>query len=104
MQRTIEDKLRAALAPQHLEVANESHRHSVPPGSETHFRVVVVSERFEGMPLIRRHQTVNDIVRAELSGGVHALSMHTLTPAEWQARDGRTPASPDCRGGSKVDA
>ncbi len=55
VQQSIQTKIAAALGPSHLEVVNESHMHSVPPGSESHFRVVVVSDRFEGLPLVRRH-------------------------------------------------
>ena len=104
VQRSIETKLQGALAPAHLEVINESHMHSVPPGSESHFKVIVVSERFEGEALVARHKTVNALLRDELQGGVHALSMQTLTPAEWARRGGAVPPSPACRGGSKADA
>ncbi len=102
VQQSIQTKIAAALAPSHLEVLNESHMHSVPPGSESHFRVVVVSDRFEGQPLVRRHQTVNRILEQELENGLHALSMQTLTAAEWTRRGGQTRVSPDCRGGSKI--
>ena len=104
VQQNIETKIAAALEPSHLEVANESHMHSVPPGSESHFRVVVVSERFEGLPLVRRHQTVNQILEQELREGLHALSMQTLTAAEWTRRGGQTRASPACHGGSKAES
>ncbi len=99
VEQNIETKIAAALAPSHLEVVNESHMHSVPPGSESHFRVVVVSERFEGLPLLRRHQTINQILEQELQEGLHALSMQTLTAAEWTRRGGQTRASPACHGG-----
>ena len=102
VQQSIETKIAAALAPSHLEVVNESHMHSVPPGSESHFRVVVVSDRFEGQPLVRRHQAINQILERELEQGLHALSMQTLTGAEWTQRGGQTRASPDCRGGGKT--
>ncbi len=102
VQQTIETKITAELTPSHLEVVNESHMHSVPPGSESHFRVVVVSERFEGLPLLRRHQTINQLLERELREGVHALSMQTLTAAEWTQRGGQTRASPACHGGSKA--
>ncbi len=101
-QQTIENKITAALAPVHLEVINESHRHSVPPGSESHFKLVIVAEGFEGKRLIQRHQAVNGVLAEDLASGIHALSMETLTPAEWNARGGATLASPDCRGGSKA--
>lgn len=104
VQSTIEDKIKAALTPSHLEVINESHMHSVPPGSESHFKVVVVADSFDGQRLIARQQQVNGILADELEGPVHALTMQTLTPAEWQERGGVVPDSPDCLGGSKADA
>lgn len=97
----IEDKLRAALSPEHLEVVNESHMHSVPKGSETHFKVVVVSPRFEGLAAVRRHQLVYGTLAEELAGGVHALAITSRTPAEWAARP-EANASPLCMGGSKA--
>ena len=103
VQSTIELKLQDGFAPAHLEVANESHMHSVPPNSETHFKVVIVSDAFEGKRLVQRHQAVNATLRDEIAGPVHALSMETLTPTEWQERGGATFASPDCLGGSKAD-
>ncbi len=104
VQQQIHDQLAAALAPVHLEVANESHMHSVPPDSETHFRVVVVSEAFSGQRQVARHQKVYGLLAEQLQGPVHALALHTYSPAEWQARAGTAPASPDCLGGSKADA
>ena len=103
MQEKIETKIRTSLAPSHLQVINESHRHSVPPGSESHFKLVIVSERFEGLRLVQRHQTVNRILDQELRDGIHALSLQTLTAAEWTRREGRTLASPPCLGGSKAE-
>ena len=103
VQQSIQTKIAATLAPSHLEVVNESHMHAVPPGSESHFRVVVVSDRFEGLPLVRRHQTVNQILEREFEDGLHALSMQTLTGAEWRDRGGRTRASPACHGARKSE-
>lgn len=104
VQHTIESKVRASLDPSYLEVVNESHMHSVPPGSESHFRLVIVSDRFEGLALVGRHRKVNEILSQELRDQVHALALHTLTAAEWAARGRRTIESPACRGGSKADA
>ena len=101
MQQTIERKLAGALAPVHLEVINESNQHSVPPGSETHFKVVLVSAAFAGMRSVARHQRVYQVLAEELAGGVHALALHTWTPAEWAERTAQAPASPACMGGSK---
>jgi BolA protein len=102
IQQTIEGKLREAFAPLHLEVENESHMHNVPEGSESHFRVVIVSDRFDGKPLVQRHRAVNGSLADELQGGVHALALHTMTPEEWFAKGGKAPESPPCLGGGKA--
>ncbi|MBD3898504.1 BolA/IbaG family iron-sulfur metabolism protein [Halomonas sp. ML-15] len=99
IQAQIEDKLKT-LSPIWLTVENESHRHNVPPESETHFKVTLVSERFEGMMPVKRHQQLYALLADELAGPVHALALHPYTPDEWQARSGQRPDSPDCRGGS----
>lgn len=102
----IERKVRDALPVAHFDLQNESHRHSVPANSETHFKLVLVSEAFAGLMLVRRHQQVYQLLEAEMSKGggpVHALSLHLFTPPEWRARGGEVAASPDCRGGSKQD-
>ena len=95
----IEAKLREALAPVHLEVLNESDRHAVPAGSESHFRLRVVARAFSGQRLIERHRVVNSLLAAELAGQVHALALETLTPEEWAARGGSVHESPPCLGG-----
>lgn len=103
VQAAIESKLRDALAPSHLAVANESHMHSVPPDSETHFKVTVVSDNFSGKRKVARHQIVYGLLKEELAGPVHALALHTYDPQEWVARSETAPASPECLGGSKAD-
>ena len=102
VQQSIEAKLRDGLSPGHLQVMNESHMHSVPPNSETHFKVVVVSGNFTGMTRVARHQTINGVLAAELAGPVHALSIQAHTPEEWAARSGTVLDSPECLGGGKV--
>lgn len=99
----IEHKVRQALPVQHLDLENESHRHSVPANSETHFKLVLVSEAFGGQLPVRRHQTLYSVLSEELAGPVHALALHLFTPEEWQARQGDVADSPDCRGGSLHD-
>lgn len=98
VQRTIERKLAEALTPDHLEVVNESSNHSVPPGSETHFKVVIVSSVFEGRPLVERHRMVTRLLAEQLNTVVHALALHTFTPSQWAERGGAAD-SPACRGG-----
>jgi len=76
----------AALSPQSLEVIDESHRHAGHghhhPEGETHFRVEIVSEAFEGKSRIERHRMVNALLADELSGRVHALAIGARTPSE----------------------
>ena len=103
MQSQIEQKLLKGVTPQHLEVLNESHMHNVPPGSESHFKAVIVADAFEGLTLVRRHQTVNGILAEELRDHIHALALQTLTPAEWVERHGAIPDSPLCMGGSAAE-
>lgn len=100
-QATIERKLRDAFDPLHIEVLDESHMHNVPPGSESHFKVTLVSEAFRGQPLVQRHRAVNRVLADELAGQIHALALHTLDPDQWFERAGRVPDSPPCHGGSK---
>lgn len=101
VQQRVESKLAAALEPFHLEVVNESHMHNVPPGSESHFKVTVVSERFAGKLPLARHRMINQALAEELAGPIHALALHTLTPQEWYAKGGKVADSPPCHGGGK---
>ena len=102
IQTDIEHKIQNALRPVFLEVINESHMHNVPSGSESHFKVTVVSAEFDGKILLARHRILNQLLKDELAGSVHALSLHTLTLAEWQEKNGEITKSPPCLGGSEV--
>ena len=82
LQDIIETKIREALLPNYLEVINESHMHNVPSGSESHFKVIVVSDVFEAKSRVQRHQTMNTLLADELAGPVHALSIRAVTLAE----------------------
>jgi len=100
MQSTIESRLVASFNIEHLDVINESHMHNVAPGSESHFKVTIVCEDFDDLMLIKRHRLVNTALAEEIQQ-IHALALHTLTPAEWLARQGKVADSPNCRGGGK---
>ena len=100
MQATIEQKLAGEFETDFLRVENESHMHNVAPGSESHFKVTIVSDSFKDQMLIKRHRMVNKTLQQELQQ-IHALALHTLTPEEWQARQGVVADSPNCRGGGK---
>jgi BolA protein len=101
VQTDIETKLTEALQPAHLEVINESSNHNVPPGSESHFKVVIVSQAFDGRMLVARHRAINEILADELQHKIHALALHTYTPEEWEEVSGQAPVSPPCLGGGK---
>lgn len=101
IQEVIESKLKEAFNPDRLSVINESYMHNVPPGSESHFKVVIVSEAFEGARLIARHRQVNQVLAEELANQIHALSIHTYTADEWKEQNQLAPDSPMCLGGSK---
>ena len=100
LQEQITSRLDSRFELQHLEVINESGGHNVPAGSETHFKVVLVTPEFDGLRLLQRHRLVNETLAQQLAGGVHALAVHTYTDAEWQERFGDAPMSPPCLGGS----
>lgn len=71
----IEDYIRAGLSCDHLQVAGDGH----------HFEALIVSPEFDGKRSIARHQLVYKALGDRMKAEIHALSMKTLTPAEWQA-------------------
>lgn len=87
----IRRKLTAALAPERLEIDDDSWRHAghhheggmdARPGGESHFNLVVVSAAFEGQGRLARQRMVNAVLAEEMAGPVHALSIRALTPSE----------------------
>lgn len=86
MAERIEQRLREGLAPARLEIIDESHRHAghagARPGGETHYRVEIVAEAFEGKSRIARQRMVYALLAQEMADGVHALALKTLTPGE----------------------
>ena len=84
--KIIERKLASALAPVSVEVEDESRHHEGHaghrPGGQSHFRVYIVSDAFEGKSRVQRHRMINDALAEELAGRVHALAIHASTPAE----------------------
>jgi len=69
----VRDYIAAGLACEHLEV----------DGDGRHFFATIVSSAFEGLPRVRRHQRVYEALGDRMREQIHALSMKTLTPAEW---------------------
>ena len=91
--RRIESSLRESFAPVHLEVVDESHLHAGHAGAKAgggHFRIVLVSARFEGKIPIERQRLVYSALADEMGAEIHALSMKTLTEAEWKHRPAST--------------
>ena len=97
-------RLTEHLQPQHLEVINESGNHNVPAGSESHFKVLLVSERFADLPMLKCHRLVYGALAQELAGPVHALALHTYSPRQWADQEHPAPESPACHGGEKGDS
>ncbi|SFB24397.1 BolA protein [Rhizobium sp. NFR07] len=83
----IEATLRDNLAPERLEVIDESHHHAghqpnITGDGETHMRVRIVTAKFAGMSRIDRHRTVNALLKSELDAGLHALAVEAAAPGE----------------------
>jgi len=102
MQTHIEQRLSEAFSPTHLSVTNESHKHSVPKNSETHFNVIIISASFENLSRVKRHRAVHEALDHALKNGVHALTLKLLTPKEFADAGGEVShKAPPCMGGSK---
>jgi BolA protein len=98
MQEQLEDVLSQALTPQVMYVDNESHLHSSGKGNNSHFKITLVADAFQGLTLVARHRAVQAVLRGKTEG-IHALGLHTYTPEEWLARGEEEPDSPACSGG-----
>ena len=88
---TITDKLNRAFAPESLRVVDESEQHrghaGHRPGGETHFRIYIVAQVFEGKSRLERHRLINLTLAGELKGGVHAIAIHATAPREQGDQD-----------------
>jgi BolA family transcriptional regulator, general stress-responsive regulator len=94
MQSNLEEKLRLAFAPDQLQVINESHLHAghhhVESGhhgafdgtGETHFRIKIVSQAFNGKSRIDRHRAINALLADELKESIHALAIEATAPGK----------------------
>jgi len=70
----VHELIAQGIACAHLEVS----------GDGAHFEALIVSEAFTGKSRVARHQMVNRALGSQMGNEIHALSMKTLTPAEWQ--------------------
>jgi BolA family transcriptional regulator, general stress-responsive regulator len=79
-------RLRLALEPTRLDVVNESHLHAghrnSPGTGESHFRILVVSDKFAGQSRVARHRAVNAALEGLVGGRIHALALATYAPGE----------------------
>lgn len=99
----LETMLQTSLSPTVLEIRNESYKHKGPKDAESHFQVIIVSDQFEGLPLLKRHRLVHqacaDLLETQT---IHALSIVAKTPQQWQTitdEGQRIAGTPPCHGG-----
>jgi BolA protein len=87
----IRKKLTVGLSPERLEIVDDSARHAGHhheggvdgrAGGESHFNLTVVAAAFDGQSRVERQRTINALLRDELAGPLHALSIRALTPRE----------------------
>lgn len=89
IRNAIETNLTQALRPARLEIVDESHRHAghagANPEGESHFRLTVVAQAFEGKSRVDRQRLVYGALKELMASRIHALALTTLTPAEDKA-------------------
>lgn len=71
----------------HVEVIDESFKHAGHAGAASgggHFILKVISDHFQGLPLLDRNRLVFRILEDEMKGEIHALSVKAATPEEWK--------------------
>ncbi len=101
IENTIETKVIEKFSPARLRIDNDSKRHAG-PATESHFRLVIVADAFEGQSLVNRQRSVYACLADEMAGPVHALQMKCMTPSEYDAADGEvTLKAPPCGGGHR---
>ena len=98
MQQHLQEQLNNIFSPKHLEVINQSHMHAG-DRENSHFKLIIVSDKFNNIKLIDRHRQVNKLFKEELKH-IHALAIHTYTPLEWSKKPS-APKSPNCTGHNK---
>lgn len=85
--QAVRDALVQGLAADHVEIVDDSANHVGHAGAESgagHYRVLVVSPRFEGLSRLAAHRLVYEALGSLLVEDIHALQIRTLTPAQWR--------------------
>ncbi len=84
----ITQTLQSQFNPSYLIVCDDSHRHEGHSGwregGETHYSIEIVSDFFEGKSRLDRHRLINNSLVEAFNGGLHALAIKALTPAEYK--------------------
>lgn len=100
MQQQIEDAIQQAFSVWIMDIKNESNMHAG-PATESHYKLVLVSDDFENISRVKRHQMVYKTLAKQMAQ-IHALALHTYTLAEWKQQGGAVPDSPLCAGQNKT--
>lgn len=83
--KMIKKVLEETFSPVEIKVLDESHKHAGHVGARSgkgHFELTIISEQFEGLPMIQRQRLVYRALADLMDTDIHALSMSTLTPSE----------------------
>lgn len=99
IQQQILDAVLGPVEALHHEITNDSHMHSG-PATDSHFSLMIVSDRFAGLMPVKRHQLVYGLVGDLMGNPIHALALHCYTPEQWEKKTGM-PLAPNCLGGGK---
>lgn len=81
----IRSRLAATLAPLECQLVDESHLHAGHAGAASgagHYRLRIVSERFEGLNRLTRHRLVYDCLHDMMRSDIHALTIIAFAPSE----------------------
>jgi BolA protein len=81
----IEEKLRTAFSPSHLEIIDESHLHAGHAGARDgkgHFKVAIIADDFSGKSMIKRHRMIYGALDSLLESDIHALTIEAQAPAD----------------------
>ncbi len=82
----IRQRLTTVLAPESLEITDESHLHAGHAGARSgkgHYAVTIVSEKFTGLSTLERHRMVYGALTDAMESDIHALNIHAFAPDEF---------------------
>lgn len=97
-QLELTNRLTTEFNPKFILVENESHKHRSERGTESHFKIVLVSDKFDNLNKVARHRQIYQLLAEDLQNGIHALALHLYSLEEWLALGEIFPKSPSCTG------